>query len=80
MEWCLNLAERVLHKSLFHDLRQETVFLAFMMMPILVVQVMMLGFALPEMHDGHRHLVMMMVRYSCVSQQNYVGHQQHHYG
>jgi hypothetical protein len=41
---------------------------------------MMLGLVLPKMHDGHRHLVVMMVGHSRMSQQDYVGHQQHHYG
>lgn len=51
-----------------------------MMMPVRIVRVMVRSFVLPGMHYGHCHPVVMMVGNNGMSQQDYVGHQQHRYG
>lgn len=80
IEGCLDLGGCVRHYRLFQRLGQEAAFRTVVMMPVAVVFVMMMsGLVFPKMHDGHRHLVVMVVGHRRMSQQYCIGYQQHHY-
>ena len=81
VEGCLDLGGCVGHDRLFQRLGQEAAFRTVVMMPVAVVFVMMMScLVFPKMHDGHRHLVVMVVGHRRMSQQYCIGYQQHHNG
>lgn len=79
----------VWNDRLFQGLGQEAAFRAVVMMPVAVVPMVMMTFPvvcvmmpclfLPKKHNRHRHLVVMVVGHRRMSQQYYIGYQQHHY-
>lgn len=75
-----NLAESVLHQGLFEGFGQEAVFRAVVVVCLTIVRVVMSVAFFPKMLDGHRHLVVVMVRNDGVCQYQHIGHQQHQYG